>query len=144
MRTSTLLAVHAHGHRGRLVALGARAARRHHAAAARLAEAEVAAGHHDVRDGLVHAHDAQRRRLRRLRLFRGRRRRYERDEVSPQASIILRLADLYGISTDTLLRGAADTSDTPRQVVEMQVGQGQTLSITINATVTPSTIDEQK
>ena len=46
-------------------------------------------------------------------------RRYERDEVSPQASIILRL-------------------------VEMQVGQGQTLSITINATVTPSTIDEQK
>ena len=71
-------------------------------------------------------------------------RRYERDEVSPQASIILRLADLYGISTDTLLRGAADTSDTPRQVVEMQVGQGQTLSITINATVTPSTTDEQK
>ena len=80
-RTRALLAVHAHGHRGRLVALGARAASCHHEAAARLAEAEMAAGHHDVRDGLVRAHDAHRRRLRRLRLFRGRRRRFERGDI---------------------------------------------------------------
>jgi len=71
-------------------------------------------------------------------------RRYERDEVSPQASIILMLADIYGISLDTLLRGSEGASDTPRQVVEMQVGQGQTLSITINAHVTDSACGVKK
>ncbi len=71
-------------------------------------------------------------------------RRYERDEVSPQASIILQLASVYGITTDTLLRGKTGASDTPRQVVEMQVGQGQTVSITINAQVIDSAQTPQK
>jgi transcriptional regulator with XRE-family HTH domain len=79
-----------------------------------------------------------------LELSTGAYRRYERDEVSPQASIILQLADIYGITTDTLLRGATDASDTPRQVVEMQVGQGQTVSITINAQVIDSAQRPQK
>jgi transcriptional regulator with XRE-family HTH domain len=61
--------------------------------------------------------------------------RYERDEVSPQAHVCVALAEAYGISLDQLLRGIDTATDMPRQVINFDVAEGQTLSVAINATV---------
>lgn len=61
--------------------------------------------------------------------------RYERDEVSPQAHVCVALADLYGISLDQLLRGIDVATNMPRQVINFDVTEGQSLSVEINATV---------
>ena len=57
--------------------------------------------------------------------------RYERDEVSPQAHVCVALAEAYGISLDQLLRGIDTATDMPRQVINFDVTQGQTLSVEI-------------
>jgi transcriptional regulator with XRE-family HTH domain len=64
-------------------------------------------------------------------------RRYERDEVVPPATIILQLADLYGVPTDVILRGGGGVLARPSsaETVEVDLGEGQTIRIEINARI---------
>jgi transcriptional regulator with XRE-family HTH domain len=62
-------------------------------------------------------------------------RRYERDEVVPPATIIVQLADIYGIPTDAILRGGGRVPAGPgsAETIEVDLGEGQTIRIKVNA-----------
>tara|TARA_R100000664_G_scaffold32430_1_gene47384 strand:- start:243 stop:635 length:393 start_codon:yes stop_codon:yes gene_type:complete len=74
-------------------------------------------------------------------------RRYERGEVVPNATTILQLAELLGCSPTAVMQtgGVEDESPvrTNLQQFDLELKQGETLSLVINATVAPAQVEQK-
>ena len=72
-------------------------------------------------------------------------RRYERGEVVPNATTILQLAEILGCTPNAVMQtgGVEDESPvrTNLQQFDLELKQGETLSLVINATVAPAQVE---
>jgi transcriptional regulator with XRE-family HTH domain len=70
-------------------------------------------------------------------------RRYERGEVVPNATTILELAEILQCSPTALMQtgGVEEQRPTNLQQFDFELREGETLSIAINATVSPTTTE---
>ena len=82
-------------------------------------------------------------------------RRYERDETTPPSTVVLKLADLYGISADAVMRGDDKGATAPRpspqsparpstRPLVVDLAPGQVLRIEINASVWPGSSGDER
>jgi len=78
-------------------------------------------------------------------------RRYERDETTPPSTVVLKLADLYGISADAVMRGDGEGSaalksppQPPSRPLVVDLAPGQVLRIEINASVWPGSSGDER
>ena len=69
-------------------------------------------------------------------------RRYERGEVVPNATTILQLAELLGCSPTAVMQTGGVEEEPPTrtnlQQIDLELHEGETLSLVINATVRPA------